>query len=157
MDQVFYKMVDRLEEARKWIRKENTKIYLISTLRDDSISVIIELKQILEKENIHNFQILLNRSFTDNFISSSKILEFMKDFENKKYDYKTLSKKELLQRYIFILPIIKKRILTKIKDSINHKNTIIEVPILSSINDYQKLSISDLISLGSFIETNKLY
>ncbi len=161
MDQVFYKMVDRLEEARKWIRKENTKIYLISTLRDDSISVIIELKQILEKENIHNFQILLNRSFTDDFILSSRILEFMKDFEDKEYNYKTLTKKELLQRYIFTLPIIKKRILTKIKDFFNNtdyiNNSIIEVPILSSINNYQKLSISDLVSLGSFIESNKLY
>lgn len=150
MDQVFYKMVDRLEESRKWIRDTNTKVYFVFTLRDDSVSVAIELKQILEKNNIKNFIFLLNKSVPDNFINSKEVMNVNNVFSEIKPH--SLEYEELLNRYIQSFPILKNKILTKLEKYFIPKNNIIEIPIVSSIENYEELKISDLIELGSYIE-----
>lgn len=150
MDQVFYKMVDRLEESRKWIRDINTKVYFVFTLRDDSVSVAIELKQILEKNNIKNFIFLLNKSVPDSFINSKEVMNVNNVFSEIKPH--SLEYEELLNRYIQSFPILKNKILTKLEKYFIPKNNIIEIPIVSSIENYEELKISDLIELGSYIE-----
>jgi anion-transporting ArsA/GET3 family ATPase len=150
MDQVFYKMVDRLEESRKWIRDTNTKVYFVFTLRDDSVSVAIELKQILEKNNIKNFIFLLNKSVPDSFINSKEVMNVNNVFSEIKPH--SLEYEELLNRYIQSFPILKNKILTKLEKYFIPKNNIIEIPIVSSIENYEELKISDLIELGSYIE-----
>jgi len=150
MDQVFYKMVDRLEESRKWIRDTNTKVYFVFTLRDDSVSVAIELKQILEKNNIKNFIFLLNKSVPDSFINSKEVMNVNNVFSEIKPH--SLEYEELLNRYIQSFPILKNKILTKLEKYFIPKNNIIEIPIVSSIEKYEELKISDLIELGSYIE-----
>jgi hypothetical protein len=64
----------------------------------------------------------------------------------------SLEYEELLNRYIQSFPILKNKILTKLEKYFIPKNNIIEIPIVSSIENYEELKISDLIELGSYIE-----
>lgn len=152
MDQVFYKMVERLEESRKWLRDSKTKIYFVFSLRDDSVSVAIELKQILEQHNIKNGIFLLNKTLSDNLLTSKEIKDFIQNNYTENITYKSLDYKELLSRYIASFPILKNKILNKFEKYSISKNQIIEIPIISNIENIDELKINDLIELGSYIE-----
>lgn len=153
MDQVFYKMVERLEQSRNWLRSNQTKIYLVLTLRDDAISVAIELKQILQNEGIHNIEFLVNKSPSNDFLNSNEIENFIKNNQSMQtVDYKTLKYNELLARYLYSIPKLKNKIYNKFSEYSIDKNKIIEIPIINSIEDIYKLTIKDLETLGSFVE-----
>lgn len=157
MDQVFYKMVERLEESRKWLRDPNTKVYLVFTLRDDSISVAVELKQILEKQNIKNFIFLLNKSISDDYLLSYDVQSFIKTYQKDytgPYNWDYL---ELMSKYLQSFPILKNKILKQFNEFYKGRNQVLEIPILASIEDINELKYADLIKLGSFIENSIYY
>jgi hypothetical protein len=157
MDQVFYKMVERLEESRKWLRDSNTKVYLVFTLRDDSISVAVELKQILEKQNIKNFIFLLNKSISDDYLLSYDVQSFIKTYQKDytgPYNWDYL---ELMSKYLQSFPILKNKILKQFNEFYKGRNQVLEIPILASIEDINELKYADLIKLGSFIENSIYY
>jgi len=157
MDQVFYKMVERLEESRKWLRDPNTKVYLVFTLRDDSISVAVELKQILEKQNIKNFIFLLNKSISDDYLLSYDVQSFIKTYQKDYMGPYNWDYLELMSKYLQSFPILKNKILKQFNEFYKGRNQVLEIPILASIEDINELKYADLIKLGSFIENSIYY
>lgn len=61
MDQVILRMIERLEEARRWIRSPETSTFLVCGLRDDSVAVATRLARVLEAEGLPAARLLLNR------------------------------------------------------------------------------------------------
>lgn len=61
MDRVILRMIERLEEARRWIRSPETSTYMVCGLRDDSVAVASELSRLLQAQGLSAAQILLNR------------------------------------------------------------------------------------------------
>lgn len=61
MDQVILRMIERLEEARRWIRSPETGTFLVCGLRDDSVAVATRLAQVLHTEGLPAAQLLVNR------------------------------------------------------------------------------------------------
>lgn len=157
MDQVFYKMVERLEESRKWLRDPNTKVYLVFTLRDDSISVAVELKQILEKQNIKNFIFLLNKSISDDYLLSYDVQSFIKTYQKDYIGPYNWDYIELMSKYLQSFPILKNKILKQFNEFYKGRNQVLEIPILASIEEINELKYTDLIKLGSFIENSIYY
>ncbi len=147
MDQVFYKMVERLEESRNWIRQENVKFYLVFSLREDSVSLALHLKQILEEIQLGRHILILNRSLPDEFLSS----EFIKMLLEEKSPNRS-KMMELIKRYIFSVPILKQEIFKILKKHSIHQ--IREVPLIAKIEEIHEILVQDLISLGENIENN---
>lgn len=148
MDQVFYKMVERLEESRSWIKQKNVSFYLVFSLREDSISLALELKRILEKAYLRNTFFILNRSLPDEFLSSDFVNQFLT--EKTQNHFQIL---ELIKKYISSIPILKKEIYKRLQN--NSIQEIRELPLLSKIEDIHEIFLLDLISLGEKIENNK--
>lgn len=147
MDQVFYKMVERLEEARNWIRQDNVKFYFIFSLREDSISLVFQLKRILEENNLKNFVFVLNRSLPDDFLYSKTLENFLQLNTNDQMH-------KLIQKYINSFPFLKQEIYKKLK--LNEVYQIREVPLMSKIEEFQEILVQDLIDLGEEINNIKI-
>ncbi|MFN3605008.1 MAG: ArsA family ATPase [Leptonema sp. (in: bacteria)] len=143
MDQVFYKMVERLEKARNWIRQGNVKFYFVFSLREDSLSLILELRRVLENLNLNNSIYILNRSLLDEFLD----FVYVKEFLNKE---PTNDWEALIKKYIMSFPFLKKEIYHKLK--LNGIHQIREIPLTAKIEE--EFVILDLMDLGEKIDLN---
>ncbi len=146
MDQIFYKIIDRLEQAKKWIRSENTKIYFVFSLREDSISVVLDLKRILEENQIspNQFNFILNKSISDEFLESEELKNFLK--------HNTIGEVELLfKSYILSFPRLKQIVYQKLENSKIFQ--IKEIPITSSLTNInqKEMKFKDLLEIGKLV------
>ncbi|MCS7205066.1 MAG: hypothetical protein NZ853_05170 [Leptospiraceae bacterium] len=146
MDQIFYKMVNRLQEARDWIKNENTSVYFVFSSREDSVAIVLEIYQILQTLFKHKSFFIFNQTIPELLYQSQEWKDFISQNEvQNKIDI-------LLRTYLENYPKIKQSIYEKLHENSIEKQTIIEVPLWSSIETQDNLKIKDLIQLGSLMK-----
>lgn len=65
LDEVFVRMLTRLERARLWLASPETSFYLVTAVRDDAARVSLELGDVLRSLDARNVFVAINRSFPD--------------------------------------------------------------------------------------------
>lgn len=144
MDQVIFRMVDRLEEARQWIRDEKTDVAIICSLRDDSVSVAAELARILSENDLPNCRILLNRSIPEKFFANNEVKSLYSEIENQNsmifpnFD-------SLYQKYLESSASIRQSIVGRLPANI------VELPVFSGLEQAGELRLDELDRLGSLL------
>lgn len=80
LDQVFKRALTRLDFARNWIRRPSTEVFLVTSVRDDAVSVALELGRTLSEMKIHAHTAIINRSFPESLLADPG---FKSTFENR--------------------------------------------------------------------------
>lgn len=65
LDEVFMRMLTRLERAKVWLASPNTSYYLVTAVRDDAARVTLELGSVLQSLKARNVYVAINRSFPE--------------------------------------------------------------------------------------------
>lgn len=65
LDQVFVRMLARLERAKAWLHGPETTFYIVTAVRDDAARVSIELASSLRAFNARNVNVAINRAFPE--------------------------------------------------------------------------------------------
>jgi anion-transporting ArsA/GET3 family ATPase len=77
LDEVFVRMLTRLERARVWLASPETSFYLVTAVRDDAARVSLELGSVLRSFNAQNVYVAINRSFPDALRADSAFAAFL--------------------------------------------------------------------------------
>lgn len=77
LDQVFVRMLTRLERAKVWLQSRETAFYLVTAVRDDSARVSLELASVLRGLDARNVYVAINRSFPEALLANPAYGEFL--------------------------------------------------------------------------------
>jgi anion-transporting ArsA/GET3 family ATPase len=77
LDEVFARMLTRLERARTWLRSPETSFYLVTAVRDDAARVSLELAHALKGFEARNVYVAINRSFPEALASDPAYATFV--------------------------------------------------------------------------------
>ncbi|MBW7857577.1 MAG: hypothetical protein H3C43_04620 [Leptonema sp. (in: Bacteria)] len=144
MDKVIFRMVDRLEEARHWIRDNATDIAVICSLRHDSVSVAAELARILTENQLPNCRILLNRSIPESFFANNQVKSLFPEpttFNSNMFD----DFESLYQKYLESSAYIRQSIVSELPTNIT------ELPVFAGLEQVGELRLEELDRLGSLV------
>lgn len=140
MDQALLRMVDRIEMARDWIRSEHTKIYLVSAIRDDAVSVINELSDILTEKDLKPYTIALNRSVSEKLINENAFQKFLKVESNNE-------EVEIYRKFVNATIQLRQSVLGRLQQ----KGNVTELPVLANLEEKDELRLDDLAILGKLL------
>ncbi|MCB1170681.1 MAG: hypothetical protein KDK25_10120, partial [Leptospiraceae bacterium] len=143
LDKVFFRMVGRLQEARKWLSHPSTEIYTVAALRDDAISVARELSRLMAEQNIQPDALLLNRALSYALLTQKRSLESARAANESE---------QLLQK--FVLSMIEKQ--EQIQRSIASSGdfgSVFTLPVMANLENRSELRIQDLRDLGEALHT----
>lgn len=140
MDQALLRMVDRIERARQWIRSDRTKIYLVSAVRDDAVSVVQELAGILSEKDLYPHTIALNRSVSAELLNDP----VFKDFLTNETGYED---REVYRKFVNATIQLRKSVI----DKLNASGRVTELPVLANLEEKEELRLDDLSILGNLL------
>jgi len=144
MDKVMFRMVDRLEEARQWIRHESTDIVIVCSPRDDAISVARELSKILTENGMNQSRILLNRSIPESFFDDQEVTGLYQTTEFPADNFENL-----FRHYLQSAHSIRKSIMARLGET-----KVTEVPVLSGLEEAGDLRLEELDRLGRSVRSS---
>ncbi|MCB1172285.1 MAG: hypothetical protein KDK39_01910 [Leptospiraceae bacterium] len=151
LDQVLFRIMDRLAAARLWLQDPQTRIYLVCAVRDDSVAVVESLASILQAKGMQAHATVLNRT-----IPPELITEFPRQFSANKSTTALPSTgsvstppraQDLLQDYITAMIAMQ----SELEARLQNKGRVVLLPVLSDLEDKSELRLTDLASLGSIL------
>lgn len=142
LDEVFITAIDRLKYTQKWLKHSSTNIILISSIREDSVTVAKEIGKTLNNLKIHSNFAIVNRTFPSNLKKENELEKFI-----SKSNF-TNSNEKIFANYINNYQETQDRVFEQLKIFFK---SVIEIPIFSSLNIDQELRLSDLSSIGDII------
>jgi anion-transporting ArsA/GET3 family ATPase len=135
LDQVFVKMVSRLERAKIWLQSKDAHFYVVTAVRDDSARVSLELVKALRSISAKSVAVAINRSFPEDLKSCPQLPLVLRDtsfFANS------------VRRYLATQDQVK-------KDVSQFSARVAELPIASKLDSPQGVRLEDLASLGALL------
>jgi anion-transporting ArsA/GET3 family ATPase len=147
MDRVMLRMVDRLEEARAWIRDPQTDIVLVCSPRDDAVAVASELARILSVNGIRDSRIILNRSIPESFFADKEVQSLFAtaDFPASDFD-------ALFCQYLQSAAKIQESVMQRIGDHV-----VTELPVLAGLEQAGELRLEELERMGARLNDIRIY
>lgn len=139
MDRVMFRMVDRLEEARRWIRDPATDVVLVCSPRDDAVSVAAELARILSDNDMKDSRIVLNRSISEAFFADEQVRSLF-----AKTNFPAADFDALFCQYLQSASTIRESVMKRLGE-----NTVTELPVLAGLEQAGELRLEELDRLGS--------
>ncbi|MCB1169399.1 MAG: hypothetical protein KDK25_03650 [Leptospiraceae bacterium] len=143
LDKVFFRMVGRLQEARKWLSHPSTEIYTVAALRDDAISVARELSRLMSEQKIQPDALLLNRALSYALLTRKRSLESARPSNESE---------ELMKRFVLSMIEKQEQIQASISSSGDFKS-VFTLPVMANLENRSELRIQDLRDLGEALYT----
>ncbi|WP_397600165.1 ArsA family ATPase [Silvanigrella sp.] len=144
LDEVFITALERLKYSQKWLKHSSTNIVLVTSIREDAISVAKEINRVLTQLGLPPKLAVINRTFPIHL----KNEEYLKLFMNKN-DFMN-SNEKLFANYLASYFATQLKVHEQLSSS---SLTIVEIPIAASLDGEQDLRLSDLSSLGDIIRS----
>lgn len=138
MDRVMFRMVERLEEARHWIKDPSTQVVLVCSPRDDAVSVASELARILAENDMKDSRIVLNRSIPAQFFADEEVRALFATTEIPAPDFDAL-----FVQYLQSARTIRENVMKRLGDGVT------ELPVLAGLEQPGGLRLEELDRLGS--------
>ena len=77
LDDVFLTMLKRLEIARNWLKNTDTRFVLVSSVREDTAKVALELGESLKALNMKARVAVINRSFPEDLANDPDLTKIL--------------------------------------------------------------------------------
>ena len=143
LDDVFLTALDRLKLAKKWIFHSSTKIILVTSVREDTISSAHNFIKILSTLNLKPSLSIINRAFPKILFQENKFQSFLTEQHNKK------SPQNLFANYFSSYTQVQNRVKTQLE---NVSKKVLEIPTSVDLDKSQTLRLADLSLLGHGIQ-----
>lgn len=142
LDEVFITALDRLKYTQKWFKHSSTNIILVSSIREDAVAVAKEISRILNQMGVNPSLAIINRAFPVNLKEEVGLKKFMEkeNFIN--------SNEKLFANYLSSYHLIQQKVRQQF---FGYSVSVIEIPVMASLDVGQELRLSDLSSLGDII------
>ncbi|MCB1307090.1 MAG: hypothetical protein KDK30_02865 [Leptospiraceae bacterium] len=145
LDQVLYRMLERLHVARDLVRAglPRTRIYLVCAIRDDSVAVANSLRQVLQSKDLKPAAVILNRTIPDDFRRDPGLTGALHQ------DRADLSADENLY-YDFVRGMLAMQ--NNVEQLLAGEGRVCSLPILPHLEQRDQLRLRDLEQLGAALE-----
>ena len=142
LDEVFVTALERLKYSQKWLKQSSTNVVLVTSIREDAISVANEIGRVLTNLGVPPKIAIINRAFPIHLSNEENLKTFMNktNFLN--------SNEKLFSNYLASYSATQ----TKVREQLSRSSmSIIEIPVAASLDSEQELRLSDLSALGNII------
>lgn len=141
LDEVFARMMTRLDFAGHWLRSPEAHCYIVTSVRYDAVQVALELSRTLKSLKMKPGQMIINRAFPDSLRddpSFAPTLSLMRQQEDDSFFANYLDNFMIVQRRV-------QEQLSRVGQSV------VILPVAEHLDAQSALRLEDLTSLGQRI------
>lgn len=141
LDEVFARMMTRLDFAGQWLRSSEAHCYIVTSVRYDAVQVAWELSRTLKSLKMKPGQIVINRAFPDSLKEDPSFLDTLSQMRQREDD-------SFFANYLDNFMIVQKRVQEQLS---RVTNSLITLPVAEHLDAHSALRLEDLTSLGQRI------
>ncbi|MEY4066297.1 MAG: hypothetical protein RIR26_2505 [Pseudomonadota bacterium] len=141
LDDVFARMMKRLNFADHWLRSSQTRCYVVTSVRYDAVQVAWELSRTLKTLKMNQGQVVINRAFPEQLRADPAFeatLEHMRQQPDESFFANYLDNFIIVQR--------------RVHDQLGRAaQSVVTLPVAEHLDAQSALRLEDLASLGQRI------
>ena len=137
LDDVFLTMLKRLETARSWLRNSDTRFVLVSSVREDTAKVALELGESLKALHMKARVAVINRSFPEDLANDAGLAQILSSQTSGEATFFVNALKANIQTEAYV-----KNQLGPLSEEL------VCLPLMADLDGVQNLRLADLGSLG---------
>jgi anion-transporting ArsA/GET3 family ATPase len=141
LDDVFARMMTRLEFAGEWLRSNETQCYVVTSVRYDAVQVAWELSRTLKSLKMKSGQIIINRAFPEDLANDKKFNEVLGSLRQQQ-------DASFFANYLDNFIIIQRRVQDQLSRA---ASSVLTLPVAEHLDAQQDLRQVDLMALGQRI------
>ncbi|MBM3381792.1 MAG: hypothetical protein FJY29_05065 [Betaproteobacteria bacterium] len=138
LDQVFARMMTRLDFAAHWLRSAETHCYVVTSVRYDAVQVAWELSKTLKSLKMKPGQVVINRAFPEALRTDPSFEETLRTMRQQEDD-------SFFANYLDNFIIVQRRV----QEQLSHAaQSVLTLPVAEHLDAHSALRLEDLASLG---------
>lgn len=144
LDEVFARMMTRLNFAGHWLRSSETHCYVVTSVRYDAVQVAWELSRTLKTLKMKPGQIIINRAFPEALRNDPAFTDALEKMRQQEDD-------SFFANYLDNFIIVQRRVQEQLGRG---AQSVITLPVAEHLDAHSALRLDDLASLGHRILEN---
>jgi hypothetical protein len=140
LDEVFARMMTRLEFAGHWLRSAETHCYIVTSVRYDAVQVASELSRTLKSLKMKSGQVIINRAFPEELREDVGFSETLSDLRQQDASF--------FANYLENFIIVQRRVQEQLGRT---AESVLTLPVAEHLDAHSSLRLEDLASLGQKI------
>lgn len=141
LDDVFARMMSRLEFAGTWLRSSETHCYVVTSVRYDAVQVAAELSKTLKSLKMKPSEIIINRAFPEDLANDQNFTEILARMRQQQ-------DASFFANYLDNFIIIQRRVQEQLGRA---AASVLTLPVAEHLDAQQELRQADLMALGQRI------
>ena len=141
LDDVFARMMSRLEFAGAWLRSSETHCYVVTSVRYDAVQVAAELSKTLKSLKMRPSEIIINRAFPEDLANDKSFNEVLSQMRQQQ-------DASFFANYLDNFIIIQRRVQDQLRQA---ASSVMTLPVAEHLDAQQELRQADLMALGQRI------
>lgn len=137
LDEVFARMMTRLEFAGHWLRSAETHCYIVTSVRYDAVQVASELSRTLKSLKMKPGQVIINRAFPEELREDAGFVETLSDLRQQDASF--------FANYLENFIIVQRRVQEQLGRT---AESVLTLPVAEHLDAHSSLRLEDLASLG---------
>jgi anion-transporting ArsA/GET3 family ATPase len=138
LDEVFARMMTRLDFAAHWLRSSETHCYVVTSVRYDAVQVAWELSKTLKSLKMKPGQVVINRAFPEALRADPAFEETLRTMRQQEDD-------SFFANYLDNFIIVQRRVQEQLSGA---AQSVLTLPVAEHLDAHSALRHEDLASLG---------
>lgn len=140
LDEVFARMMTRLDFAGYWLRSPETHCYIVTSVRYDAVQVASELSRTLRSLKMKSGQVIINRAFPDELRNDTGFSETLLQLRQQDASF--------FANYLENFIIVQRRVQEQLGRT---AESVLTLPVAEHLDAHSSLRLEDLAFLGQKI------
>jgi anion-transporting ArsA/GET3 family ATPase len=140
LDEVFARMMTRLDFAKHWLRSSETHCYIVTSVRYDAVQVASELSRTLKSLKMKSARVVINRAFPEELRQDAGFHETLQRLRQQDASF--------FANYLENFIIVQRRVQEQLGRT---AESIVTLPVAQHLDAHSSLRLEDLASLGQKI------
>lgn len=140
LDQVFARMMTRLDFAREWLGSAETHCYIVTSVRYDAVQVAAELNRTLRSLKMRSGNVIINRAFPEDLRNDPGFEPALQAMRQQDASF--------FANYLENFMIVQRRVQEQLGTS---SESVLTLPVAEHLDAQSSLRLEDLAFLGSKI------
>lgn len=137
LDEVFARMMTRLNFAGHWLRSPETHCYIVTSVRYDAVQVASELSRTLKSLKLKVGQVIINRAFPEELRADSGFSESLRQLRQQDASF--------FANYLENFIIVQRRVQEQLGRG---AESVLTLPVAEHLDAHSSLRLDDLAFLG---------
>jgi anion-transporting ArsA/GET3 family ATPase len=137
LDEVFARMMTRLDFAGRWLRSAETHCYIVTSVRYDAVQVATELSRTLRSLKMRSGQVIINRAFPEELRLDAGFTETLGQLRQQDASF--------FANYLENFMIVQRRVQEQLGKT---AESVLTLPVAEHLDAHSALRLDDLAFLG---------